>query len=141
MGCFEDGLRNISEPYGGNMPLFNSPNTTDATVTIVSESYDDGMRVTKISTPPRTETRTLIDAIDQALGLVHNLDIGTIDKKDKKKNDSDTHEKGDGENDSIQSKQQQTNKQDWDGSDNGLQKPRRSGSSLSDTEQRMAEED
>ena len=141
MGCFEDGLRNISEPYGGNMPLFNSPNTTDATVTIVSESYDDGMRVTKISTPPRMETRTLIDAIDQALGLVHNLDISTIDKKDKKNDVSNSHEKGNDKNDSIQSDKQQEDKQDGDDSSNRLPKHRRFGSSLSDSEQRMAEED
>jgi len=131
MGCFEDGLKNICEPYGGNMPLFNSPNVGDASVTIVSQSYDDGMKVTKISTPPRTETRTLIDAIDQALGLVHNLDLEKMipDEKDGKKDDK------------VSSKRKQTDKQDGDESEDELQKPRGFGSALSDSEQRMAEED
>ena len=129
MGCFEDGLRNISEPYGGNMPLFNSPNTTDASVTIVSESYDDGMRVTKIQTPPRTETRSLIDMIDVALGLVSNLDIGEISSKDK---DSE-------KNDKIQSKSKQNKKPDDNKPEDKLQKSRGFGSALS--EKRMVDED
>jgi len=96
MGMFEDCCSGIMEPYGGNMPLFNSPTTNDATVTIVSESYDDGMKVTRIQTPPRTETKTLIEAIDNVLGMVGCLDIGTMDTgKNKKENKKDKPEKED----------------------------------------------
>ena len=85
---FEDCCSGIMEPYGGNMPLFNSPTTNDATVTIVSESYDDGMKVTRIQTPPRTETKTLIEAIDNVLGMVGCLDISTkSDEKSSEKKD------------------------------------------------------
>jgi len=129
MGCFEDGLKNICEPYGGNMPLFHSSNTTDATVTIVSESYDDGMRVTRIQTPPRTETRNLIDMIDAALGLVGNMDIGTM-KSEKEDSDKD---------DKLQSKSKQTDKQHGDDSEDELQKPRGFGSAL--PKKRVADED
>lgn len=91
MGCFEDCRSEIMEPYGGNMPLFRSADTTDATVTIVQESYDDGMSVTRIQTPPRTQTKTLIDVIDNILGFMGDLDIGTKSsnkKEDGEKDDS-----------------------------------------------------
>lgn len=70
MGCFDECLDGISEPYGGNMPLFKSSDTTDATVTIIQESYDDGMSVTRINTPPRTNTNTLLDVINNILGFM-----------------------------------------------------------------------
>lgn len=104
---FEDCCSGIMEPYGGNMPLFNSPTTNDATVTIVSESYDDGMKVTRIQTPPRTETKTLIEAIDNVLGMVGQLDLGTINtdngKKESKKDkpEKDTENKKDGDEDDL----------------------------------------
>ena len=69
MGCFDDCLTGMMEPYGGNTPLFNS-NTTDATVTIVQESYDGGTKVTRIQTPPRTETGVLMEAINNILGYM-----------------------------------------------------------------------
>ena len=138
MGCFEDGLKNISEPYGGNMPLFHSSDTTDATVTIVSESYDDGMRVTKIQTPPRTETKDLISMIDEVLGFVHNIDIDSM-VNDGQKSGKKSDKKDSDDNDGLQSSKQQEDKQDSDNSDNGLQKSRGFGSALSQT--RVSDED
>jgi len=75
MGCFDECLSGMMEPYGGNMPLFNSPETTDATVTIVQESYDDGMSVTRIQTPPRTPTCKLVDAINNILGMMGEMSV------------------------------------------------------------------
>jgi len=89
MGCFDDCLSGMLEPYGGNMPLFKG-DTTDATVTIIKESYDDGMSVTRIQTPPRTPTCKLVEAINNVLGMMGGSDslLGGLckdeDKKDKK---------------------------------------------------------
>lgn len=68
MGCFDECLEGMMEPYGGNTPLW-SADKTDATVTIVQEAYDDGMKVTRIQTPPRTETSKLMEAINSILGM------------------------------------------------------------------------
>ena len=87
MGMFEDCCSNITEPYGGNMPLFRG-DQTDASVTIVQEKYDGGMSVTKISTPPRTEASSLIQAIDNILGYLDVEDPFSMkDKGDKNGDD------------------------------------------------------
>ena len=44
MGCYEECLADIMSPYGGNMPLFKG-DQTDATVTIVQESNDEGLNI------------------------------------------------------------------------------------------------
>ena len=78
---FDDCIADMMEPYGGNTPLF-SADKTDATVTIVQEAYDDGMKVTRISTPPRTETSVLMEAIDTILGIM-DYSCPNLDKKSK----------------------------------------------------------
>ena len=109
MGTFQDCCSNIMEPYGGNMPLFKSEDTTDATVTIVEEAYDDGMKITRIQTPPRQNTRSLICAIDNILGLLGDMDIGSMKKEDDK-NDS-----------KVSSRGKSQNKKDDNGDSDGLQ--------------------
>ena len=114
------------EPYGGNMPLFKSDSTNDATVTIVEEAYDDGMKVTRIQTPPRQNTRSLIAAIDNILGLMNDLDIGTMSKDDDKNASK------------IQPKRESEKKEDNNDSDNKL--PSKSGFGSKDNESGMASE-
>lgn len=100
MGAFDDYISDMMEPYGGNMPLFNHGDTTDATVTIVQESYDDGMNITRIQTPPRTETSKLMDAINYVLCLMGDscpmLDKPEADKPSEEKKEQ---EKDGDEND------------------------------------------
>jgi hypothetical protein len=79
MSTFEDCLSTFA-PYGGNMPLFRS-DQTEATVTIIQEDSDEGMSVTRISTPPRTDTSSLLEAINQILGLFNPLDKECDDDK------------------------------------------------------------
>ena len=112
MGCFDDCMNDIMEPYGGNMPLFNG-GTTDATVTIVKESYDDGMSITRIQTPPRTYTPKLIEAINNVLGMMGDMPL--FDDKDKScKNEG-------GEKDELQSEQQSEESKDDDDNGSGKQ--------------------
>ena len=120
MGCFDECLNGIMEPYGGNMPLFNSSDTTDATVTIVQESYDDGMKVTRIQTPPRTNTKTLIEAIDNVLGFMGSSCLSDMmsetsptteecdeDKSDKKKKPGKDFNKGGEKNDNLHAEEEE----------------------------------
>ena len=94
MGCFDDAITGMMEPYGGNMPLFRG-DQTDATVTIVQESYDNGMNITRIQTPPRTETSKLMEAINAILGIFGDT-CPSLDKDGQK---SDKSSDKDGEKD------------------------------------------
>jgi len=115
MGCFEDCCDYICEPYGGNMPLF-SKDQTDATVTIVQEAYDDGMKVTKIQTPPRTESSKLIDAINSILGMFGDMDLFKDKKQDDKKPSKKSDKKDEDEDDNLRS-DEEYEERDSDGSD------------------------
>jgi len=114
MGCFDECLGNMLEPYGGNMPLFGG-NTTDATVTIVQESYDDGMKVTRIQTPPRTPTDKVVDAINNVLGFMGDMPM--FDSKQKNTNKNDNGEGGEKNDDGIQPEQQPKDKPKLDDRD------------------------